>query len=725
MAEQKKDDRKSLSKQEKQELREKKRQQREFLDFYGLSSEKKIFGSSKQKDGESKTKTQGQQADDHPHRESAPAKTDRKSKDGEKPEAILNFFGLFLPSDSKGDKKASGKVPKRNNALYTSVRGKEDIQHVLQVPRTVSHDAEAFYSSKNQRFADQAFKNTNKAGFPICYLKKPSDGKGLNIPHIDEPSSLIESVSSEFSKTTEKILVTNVPIQIVKKKPGETAQSQNLKTGELVFDGRGLKWFQIPEEKDSLVCIKTTQHEAFISDSVSKRLYYYGRIARNSQSNRIFDSRGILFEKAFTYVGEFEKGMMSGKGVRVGLDLSYVDGVWKNGQKLHGTLYHLDGRLLESGEYNVNGELEGKECLLRLENNEVYIGEMKSGKPHGSGCQYYLNVSGTATNDYKLKYPADQLQLGAMSLKGSWENGEKDGVFQVYSPEGQLIQEIKYAKGVKVSEGSDTTTNLENETQEREQEGEISLEKRLLVETKVRKNTYYKLTTEEVEKILVGEASPNVVSCYINHISRSNWEAVWQGNIVDPQILILDPEIIKCMREKPMRTAYLQNYTRRFTLPTEKGHNTYLLIFDVFKRIFLPINLDGHWALSEINCEDKNNYKLSIYNLLPANSENPGASVNRKEYLEILSDYLQFEINDKCKDPEIASKYSSRYKKEWATEINLSANPPEKGADYGICYLLLLKLLFEDKEFSELTLEQTNIFTKELYEIARSELESM
>jgi hypothetical protein len=199
-----------------------------------------------------------------------------------------------------------------------------------------------------------------------------------------------------------------------------------------------------------------------------KKLYENGDVYEGEFSQGKPNKSGKLDftikEKPYTYVGDFSYGIKEGKGNLFSVDNKFnYDGDWINDKyegfgvlfdhglkysgdfqkgKFHGngTLYKLNGDILE-GEF-FEGEL--KKGTITYKNGDIYEGELKNEEFNGNGIYKYKNG-----DVFKGQFLNGEKKFGNLEFTGN--GGKYEGFFKKdkYNGEGILInKDGKEFKGI-------------------------------------------------------------------------------------------------------------------------------------------------------------------------------------------------------------------------------------------------------------------------------------
>lgn len=185
--------------------------------------------------------------------------------------------------------------------------------------------------------------------------------------------------------------------------------------------------------------------------------------------NGLMHGKGILTGLDFVYEGEFQNGMMHGKGIVKYKDQSiYTGDMCRNALTGLGTIIYPTGQALSG--YFVDGAVNGQ-GILCFPNEYRYEGEFKNSKPHGKGIKKYTGggkyegsfreglqhgkgILNYANGDrYEGEFKEDKFNgkgvlkfVNGPLCKGIFENGEMNSGLVKFSDGSQYEGQLKNRK---------------------------------------------------------------------------------------------------------------------------------------------------------------------------------------------------------------------------------------------------------------------------------------
>ena len=434
---------------------------------------------------------------------------------------------------------------------------------------------------------------------------------------------------------------------------------------------------------------------------------------KNSQiSSKIGPKRVLHITNEYTYSGEIEDRVYSGKGTLTYPDYTFFEGCFENGKRIKGTLFDVYGQVLESGKYNADEKLEDDTGILYKE-GELFQGVVTNGQRNGEGIQYYANSSNEGKN-IGLDFLGEKILVGAIHLKGCWKNDKRHGKFEIYDPDGKFLRAKEFENGEEVIPKTRSKIRIiESEFEE----GELKPCTGPVPQNTSICTPLYILSNTEINRLGYEWLSSNNLNFYIEYLMK-RYSSLGVPDSKKPKVLVLTTVVDEYMKKNPPNKKLLQNYTKRYTLPAKDSTQTECqLIFDVFDRILFPITLYSHWTLAEINCQNKDSYKLFIYDSLSSWS---GNAPHHTDHLGIVKKYIKFEVEDKCKNPDLVEKYLKKCPKTWSP--HLPTGQQKNGSDCGVFVLGFIQYILENKELSKFTQSEAKEFRKHLIKVSQSEL---
>lgn len=171
--------------------------------------------------------------------------------------------------------------------------------------------------------------------------------------------------------------------------------------------------------------------------------HYKGPVVKNQPSG---EGR-MVYQDGYVYVGHFEKGMKSGKGVLSDKDEGIViykyEGEWLDNLK-HGQGEEFKaGEFKYEGHYNL-GHFDGDGRLEHIKDQYKYEGEFRSGKPHGFGQMYWEDGTvyrGQLKAGQRDGYGTCEYPDGT-SYDGQWARDKKNGEGTFITEEGWPVTKL-------------------------------------------------------------------------------------------------------------------------------------------------------------------------------------------------------------------------------------------------------------------------------------------
>lgn len=501
----------------------------------------------------------------------------------------------------------------------------------------------------------------------------------------------------------------------------ETKTCSRSKDPNTVFGSRDLEYETYNDPKDANVKYQKAEKINQVIIWKNKVLYYYGEL-KEKDNGLVKNGLGIVLEEGYTYTGEFEEDLYSGKGIGTAENCTYFVGEWRCSKKVKGTYYDIYDSVVSSGELNENGLIDSaKPCALKTETGELYVGIINSGERNGDGTEFFADGPPDLLVETLIESTNVKVKTGPVHIQGTWKDDKKHGNFKIFDVYGKIIQEKCYNNGkeealrkapqmkgkIRIISSDFLEEDLGHNSNKKKEELENSVTRRVNPKN-------YALNDSELDRLKAGWLSANNLNFYISYIqNKYQSEASETG-----RIFVLGNVVSEHMQRGVGSMKILGNQTKRFTLRGDDIKKPYLLVFDVFDRILFPITLGSHWVLAEINCSNKSNYKALIYNSM---SSYPHKKGHHSEYLKIILNYLVFEITDKCKDEEIKKEYLRKLPKEWSEDI-CPVGQQANGSDCGVFVCGFIKHIFENEPLENFNQAKAYELRKDMIRIAQEKL---
>jgi len=224
-------------------------------------------------------------------------------------------------------------------------------------------------------------------------------------------------------------------------------------------------------EKDifDLTKVKISKIDSSASESII--LLYSGSVDKNMRYN----GNGILYGKSNQiYNGQFQNGLKNGEGVytkqvnnnkmklacnwRNDLpngegkllfnDTLYFSGTFKDGNYIKGTMYHSNGKVQYTGEFE-NRKYNGYGKLYREDGTKLYEGDFKNDRLCGIGKLYSENEKMLYNGEIENNYPNGEGTIiygdGSIYI-GTVKDGLPNGIGKLTDSDGKQI-EANFIKG--------------------------------------------------------------------------------------------------------------------------------------------------------------------------------------------------------------------------------------------------------------------------------------